>query len=122
LKSPVQLPLPHPLLFFHLHRQLEDIFGHPADVIGSLENRLAALAIAELEVEETTSFTGFKDAFLLGGVFGQEFLEGDGLEIDCFELRRSREWWVCLRSEFGGVRHCCNMLVREDDVGVEVDP
>jgi hypothetical protein len=55
---------------------------------------------------------------LLGGIFREELLEGDGLEIDGFELGRGGERRVFLRGEFDGVRHCCDMLGREGGVGL----
>ena len=42
------------------------------------------------------------------------------MEVDGFELRRVREWWVLIWREFGGVRHCRWSLGGDGGVGAGV--
>ena len=67
---------------------------------------LAFSAPGELEVEEASGLAGFEDAVLLGGIFGEEFGQGDGLEFDGLQGGVVGEGRVVVRGELCGVRHC----------------
>ena len=100
------MPFFHPLLLLLLHGQFKEFLSHGADLVGTLEDRLAALAPGELEVEEASGLAGFEDAVLLGGIFGEEFGQGDGLEFDGLQGGVVGEGRVVVRGELCGVRHC----------------
>lgn len=103
--SPIQLPLPHPVYLLLLHRQPEQLLRETTYLIRAVQYRLTALAAGEFEVEETAGFARFEDAVLLDGVFGEEFGQGNGFEVDAFERRGGGEGRVGGGGEFGGVRH-----------------
>jgi hypothetical protein len=102
---PIKLTLLHPLFFFLLHGQFEEVLRHAADIIGSFENRLATLAATEFQIEESSRLACFEDTILLCGVLREKLGQGNRFEIDRFEFGRGRKWRVLVWRKFCSVRH-----------------
>lgn len=81
-------------------RQRHELLAYSGDFLGAMEDGFAFIGAGEGEVEEAAAFAGFEDAGFFAAVVGEQFLQGDRLEVDCWELGGVGERGVLVWGEF----------------------